>query len=112
MATFKAGQRVRIVDPTSIYDGREAVCLWYVGEAQVFNETHGIRRAYSRVWRVRLDDGTDHTPGGRYLAYDASELAPAVDPDEWADAQIAKLKKLGSEPVPLTSKQLDEVRSA
>ena len=97
MATFKVGQRVRVIKH---YVGLVPFDVAHLGkEGVVINVSPHLPYPY---W-VALDSGIVH-----YFA--AEELTPLTDPK--ADEFIARLKKLGSEPAILTPAQLEEVRGA
>lgn len=85
MAAFKAGQRVRIIGGPFV--GSEGTCLG------IWRDGAGVERPnVAYPWNVRVDNG-------RVGPYLASELAPLLPPDDAADQFIARIKKLGSEPV-------------
>lgn len=99
MATLKVGMRVRIVG-VDRHDSNAVRTLGHTGTI-----THAFRHGYQ--WAVEVDDVP--APGEyAFWAYHTHQLAPLTDPR--AEEFIAKLKKLGNEPVPLTPKQMEEVR--
>jgi hypothetical protein len=104
MATFKVGARVRVVATTP-----DATASDLVGrEGTIVAIPSALPSGDCDV----VVDGYDYSQwalpstSARYY-----HLAPLVDPD-WAaaDAFLEKLRKLGSEPVTLTHKQMNEVR--
>jgi hypothetical protein len=103
MATFKVGQRVRVIKPENAYWnhllGSEGTVL---GPGQV-----KLGRAYE--YGVRVDCGVE-TGDFNFFSW---ELAPLTDPDsaadQWAASKLDQLKKLVREPMPLDKQQLEEI---
>ena len=91
MAQFKVGQRVRIVRSANGHEGREATIT-------AIPNPFGGR---STDCRVLIDGG----PCGSSQALDYTWstdfwcIAPLLPPDSAADQFIARMKRLGSEPV-------------
>ena len=102
MATFKVGQRVRIVAQSPNSTGS------YVGEEGTIVGAYDGQRDWIVEFGKWMHEPTDiaETQG----VFFNFELAPLTDPK--ADEFIARLKKLGSEPAILSPSQLKEVRGA
>ena len=100
MATFKVGQRVRVIGQVSS-DHRPLI-----GKEGVIVEKWDFR------WSVLLDgiSNTENCDGSPEFLFAPEFLRPLTDPK--AEEFLAKLETLGREPVTLTDKQLEEVRSA
>ena len=92
MATFKVGQRVRLVKSVLGNTGAECVVTALAAEGywSQIGEYVGIE--------IKID-GSDE----RYVAPDESWLAPLTDPK--ADEFIERIKKLAREPVGTKQKQ-------
>ena len=89
MAAFKVGQRVRIVGPIGYADFQH-----YIGTETVI--THGPFASWvtgDECWGIEAYEG----------GCAASNLAPLTDPG--AESFIARIKKLGSEPVNAVEKE-------
>jgi hypothetical protein len=101
---YRIGQRVRIIATAA-----GATAADQVGkEATVVAIPSDLRGEDCDI----VVDDYDYSPWARpCTAARYYHLAPLVDPD-WAaaDALLEKLRKLGSEPVTLTHKQMNEVR--
>lgn len=95
MATFKVGQRVRVVAPISDVCGAEGVIVraWPTPAAGRYDD----RRA-GASWNVHIHGN----PCGQLRFFD-DELAPLTDPK--ADQFIESLKKLANEPLVLTPEE-------
>lgn len=87
MAQFRVGQRVRII--SGPWNGHEGTIVG------IWGPRSGMGRECPDApypWDVAVDCGTTGP-------YRADELRPLLPPDEKADEFIARIKRLGSEPI-------------
>jgi hypothetical protein len=79
MATFKVGQRVRIVCSLHVLDGQEATVSGVVSGRRLRYKTGLMEGPFPVMYRLRVGDLTNF-PDGRFIAALPSELAPLTDP--------------------------------
>lgn len=105
MATFKVGQRVRVINPERGWESMSGL-QGIVTSTDPSNFVRSLKPPYD--YGVTLDRAVETFTGpSASFKFYAWELAPLTDPK--ADAFIEKLKKLGSEPLPLTPAELDRI---
>lgn len=96
MATFRVGQRVRILRSASgRWDGKEAV-VWAIIEDAKWVPGSGIDG--ETAYRVDVY-GVRHSSGGFWLSFPAEWLTPITDDKRWATQRVEELKLLGTKPV-------------
>ena len=105
MATFKVGQRVRIVGVAVAYEvlGREAVVIG-APETRSHHITH---ERYTGYPLSIAGIGERDVNGIRYV-FRPANLAPLTDPS--ADQFIERIKKLVREPITMHPDEIEEVR--
>lgn len=101
MASFKVGQRVRIVSAQG-WDSGVPTTPSPVGLEGIVVEVGAGAWEYGVEIHALRHNPTDFAPN--VWGFDTHNLAPLTDPA--ADQFIERMKKLGSEPVVLTPKQL------
>lgn len=95
MASFKAGDRVRKIAHHPLA-GHNFIPLGTEGTI--------VSAGWPAKWNMAWDGHGELHPCGSHWGADDFQLAPLTDPA--ADAFLERMKKLGSEPVVLTPKQL------
>ncbi len=105
MATFKVGQRVRIVCPPSYFHGREAT-VWKIEKGSEWHEESVRRAGLSRSdigYCVDIDGYGRILRDGHYSAFPAWMLAPLTDgeSDEWAKSKVRSVTKPSFLDVPI-----------
>lgn len=92
MATFKVGQRVRVIRSNFGYEGKEATVI---GDGRAFYDLTNGEHRYG--WPIEIDGVGTHCQLGRRFHGVIGWIVPLTDPG--VDAFLARIKKLGSEPV-------------
>jgi hypothetical protein len=96
MATFKAGQRVRINCPESNCHGKEATIVRVCPGPQMLGSAAGRRRKVGLHYDVCVDGvGTHSRTYGWQLAFEPHDLEPLTPPaeDAWAADAVRKVTK-------------------
>lgn len=88
MATFKVGQRVRIV-ALHPYTGPRAVAVGMTGTVIAHNPDYPVAGGWITEWAVDVDEVSSQMGGFHFRACD---LAPLTDPK--ADAFLESIRKL------------------
>jgi hypothetical protein len=96
MATFKVGQRVRIIAPRSPSCGREATIIGVKRELEVLDFDAQTILHVPIFYYLDIDGYGATAPGGRRRGLEPHEITPLTDPK--ADAFLERVKKLGREP--------------
>lgn len=98
MATFKVGQRVRIVNPQDSDCGKEGTVLSIAfGGADWYEGAHAVQDlGYGIYYSVDVDGvGSRDPEDGREYAYVDGDLTPLTPPaaDSWALAKVLQVTK-------------------
>lgn len=96
MSVFRVGQRVRILYSPSGLTGKTGV-VWNVDESPSWGEKARALGITGRGYDIDVDGIGRRHREGPLITFPPYYLAPLTDPS--ADAFIARIKKLGREPV-------------
>lgn len=91
MSTFRPGQRVRIVKPQSLFFGREATVIKFLGVERYIDSTAAgniIKRG--AIYHVSVDGYGDHDDVGYRVVYMPYHLEPLLPPLDLAALLVAK----------------------
>lgn len=95
---FKVGDKARIIRRESVFYGAEAVIVRVHVDREVDDAILGATHIVPLAYEVSVG-GIRRHKCGRRIGYEPQDLAPILPPDEAADEFIARLNKLGSEPI-------------